>query len=135
LGVGVLMGVGYPLLRPQSMGVVVSTWFVTQRGLAMGFVSSGIGLGVLVLAPLTEWVLGHAGWEGAFLALGMVSLVGIAPLNLLLQRHRPEDCGLQPIERRAPGAAPAALAPRSARASETSASGWWPLAWAWARCR
>jgi predicted MFS family arabinose efflux permease len=104
LGVGMLMGVGYALLRPQSMGVVVSNWFVTQRGLAMGIVSSGIGLGVLVLAPLTEWVLGHAGWEGAFLALGMVFLLGIAPLNLLFQRHRPEDCGLQPLERRAPGA-------------------------------
>jgi nitrate/nitrite transporter NarK len=85
------------------MGVVVSNWFLTQRGLAMGIVSSGIGLGMLVLAPLTDWVLGSAACQPAFLALAALFLFGVAPLKLLAQRHRPEDCGLAVGDRRARG--------------------------------
>ncbi len=96
LGLGGLVGVGLTPLRPQSMGVVISQWFVKRRGLALASVSSGIGLGVLVLAPVTQAVLGQASWQAAFLMLAAVFALGVVPLNALLQRHRPEDCGLLP---------------------------------------
>jgi MFS family permease len=106
LAMGVLAGIGLAPLRPQTLGVIVANWFVGRRGLATGIVSAGIGLGVLALVPLTGWVLVQAGWQAAFLALGAVFIFGIAPLNALVQRHHPEDCGLVPL-----GARPGTSAP------------------------
>lgn len=75
---------------------VVSRWFVRRRGVAMAIMASGVGVGVLVLAPLTQVVLARAGWQAAFLALAALFAAVVAPLNALLQRGRPADCGLQP---------------------------------------
>jgi MFS family permease len=108
LGVGVLAGIGLTPLRANSQAVVVANWFVRRRGLAVGVVASGVGVGVLVVAPLTQWVIEHAGWRAAFLTLAALFALGLAPLNALAQRRRPEDCGLLPDggRRAAPPAAP-----------------------------
>ena len=96
LGMGVLAGIGMTPLRANAQSVVVTNWFVRRRGLAVGVVASGVGVGVLVVAPLTQWVIDQAGWRAAFLALAALYLVGLAPLNALWQRRRPEDLGLLP---------------------------------------
>jgi MFS family permease len=104
LGMGVLAGIGMTPLRANAQSVVVTNWFVRRRGLAVGVVASGVGVGVLVVAPLTQWVIDQAGWRAAFLALAALYLVGLAPLNALWQRRRPEDLGLLPDGGRGAGA-------------------------------
>ncbi len=96
LGMGVLAGIGLTPLRANSQSVVVTNWFVRRRGLAVGIVASGVGVGVLVVAPLTQWVIDQAGWRAAFLTLAALFAFGLLPLNALWQRSRPEDCGLPP---------------------------------------
>src|SRR5262249_44465835 len=54
LTLGLLTGAGFAVLRGQSQNVVVANWFVRRRGLAMGVVFSGMGVGTLVLAPLAQ---------------------------------------------------------------------------------
>jgi MFS family permease len=110
-GVSILAGIGYASLRPQSMSVVVANWFVHRRGLAVGIVASGLGLGMLVLVPFTHWVIGQAGPQTALVALAALFLLGIAPLNALAQRNRPEEMGLQAdgagtLRRKRPGGGP-----------------------------
>jgi MFS family permease len=93
LGMGVLAGIGLTPLRANMQSVVVTNWFVQRRGLAVGIVAAGVGLGVTVVAPLTQWVIDHAGWQAAFLVLAAAFGLGIAPLNAFVQRGRPEDRG------------------------------------------
>lgn len=101
LSVGLLAGAGLAPLRTNSQSVVIANWFRRRRGLAVGIVAAGNGLGVLVMAPFTQWLVSQAGWQAAFLALGGLFVLGVAPLNALLQRGRPEELGLLPDGARA----------------------------------
>ncbi|HZS00033.1 MAG TPA: MFS transporter [Chloroflexota bacterium] len=118
LGMGVLAGIGLTPLRANMQSVVVTNWFVARRGLAVGIVASGVGLGVTVVAPLTQWVIDHAGWQAAFLVLAAAFGLGVAPLNAFVQRARPESGG-QGVATRgqgkaaSPGPRPPTLDPRA----------------------
>src|SRR5262249_57558533 len=61
----------------------------------MSIAFSGVGVGSIVLLPLLQSIIAHAGWRAACIALGLAVLFVAAPLNLLLRR-RPEDIGLAP---------------------------------------
>jgi MFS family permease len=88
---GVLAGIGLTPLRANMQSVVVANWFVQRRGLAIGIVASGVGLGVTVVAPLTQWVIDQASWRAAFLVLAGLFALVVAPLNAFLLRARPAD--------------------------------------------
>lgn len=88
---GLLAGVGLAAFQINSQAVVIANWFVSRRGLAIGIVTAGIGLGMLVLVPTTQMVVSLAGWRAAFLGLAAVFVLGIVPLNILAQRDRPAD--------------------------------------------
>jgi sugar phosphate permease len=60
----------------------------------MSLAFSGVGVGSVILLPWLQGVIARAGWRSACLALGVVVLVLLLPLNLLVRR-RPDDIGLQ----------------------------------------
>jgi predicted MFS family arabinose efflux permease len=99
LGVGLLAGVGLTPLRGSMQCAMVPNWFAQRRGLAGGIVVAGTGFGTLLLAPATQWVIDQAGWRAACLVLGALFLLGIAPLNVLWQRHRPTGTPLEAAKR------------------------------------
>jgi len=76
--------------------VVVSRWFIKQRGRATGllFVSHSIGM---VLFPLTAgFAISSWGWQQAWIFLGVLVWAGaLAPVSLLI-RQSPEAVGLRP---------------------------------------
>lgn len=94
----------YGLLTSLSAGcvgwipnsVIISKWFVRRRGMAVGIVMCGSGLGILIFVPLTQFVIDLAGWRYGFLAVALVAVFCVAPLNAVFQRARPEDKGLLP---------------------------------------
>jgi MFS family permease len=75
-------------------------------------------------------VIDAEGWRYACLALAALVLA-IVPLNLVLQRRRPQDLGLLPDGAASPGAATAAAAPAPAvtewtlRGAARTARFWW----------
>src|SRR6266508_669320 len=71
-------------------------WFVRRRGLAIGLAFSGVGVGSIVLLPWLQRLIDGVGWRIACVSLAVVVVVMLLPLNLLLQRGRPEDLGLAP---------------------------------------
>ncbi len=82
---GVLSALGQTALL--STTVVVARWFAqAQRGRAIGFADVGTGFGMVALAPGTAWLITQFGWQTAFIVLGVVITLALAPLNLL---HRP----------------------------------------------
>lgn len=72
----------------------VQNWFIRRRGLALGVASAGIGVGMMVLAPIVQMVISAAGWRVAYLVLGTVTLV-IIPVAFLHRPH-PGVMGLRP---------------------------------------
>src|SRR5262245_37128277 len=61
----------------------------------MGIAFAGVGIGSISLLPAVALLIEAAGWRSACLALGVLVLVVLAPINLVL-RKRPEDLGLAP---------------------------------------
>ena len=92
---GVLVGGGSVALGYTGQAQFLPSWFVHRRGLAMSIAFSGVGVGSIVLLPLLQSIIAHAGWRAACIVLGLAVLIVAAPLNLLLRR-RPEDLGLAP---------------------------------------
>jgi MFS family permease len=87
LVVGFAVGAFYAPLTSTA-----TRWFTTNRGLAVAIVSAGIGLGILIVAPLARWLTTSFDWRMAMLILGDVCWLVIVPLSLLI-RNAPADVG------------------------------------------
>ncbi|KAJ1721088.1 hypothetical protein LPJ53_004357 [Coemansia erecta] len=66
-----------------------SSWFDKNRGLATGITHMGLGIGGLVFAPLTRFLLEKAGTAGSLRWLALVMIVGVtvASLGIHSKRH------------------------------------------------
>ena len=74
--------------------VTASKWFLRYRGRATGLVSFGGFVGIVIVAPLVQLVIGNWGWRPAWVALAALMLgVGVIPSALIIRRQ-PEDLGL-----------------------------------------
>src|SRR5437763_3083164 len=71
----------------------VTRWFTEQRSLAVALVSSGMGLGSFVIAPLAGWLIADYSWRTAMLTIGGVALVVVIPVALLVRRPPASDTG------------------------------------------
>lgn len=96
LGMGIFVGIGFAALPMTSQATFLSNWFIRKRGMAIGITASGIGLGILVVVPSTQWLIATYGWRAAFFVLAALLAVVIAPLNYCFQRQRPEQMNLKP---------------------------------------
>ena len=96
IGMGVLMGVGFAALPMTSQATFLSNWFISKRGMAIGAAASGIGLGILLVVPWTQWLIAVYGWRAAYFVLAALLALIIAPLNYFFQRQRPEEMNLKP---------------------------------------
>lgn len=92
---GMLVGSGSVCLGYTGQALFLPNWFVRRRGLAMSIAFSGVGVGSIILLPWLQSLIARAGWRHACVAMGILVLLLLLPLNLLV-RHRPQDIGLEP---------------------------------------
>jgi MFS family permease len=74
ISLGLLVGFGVSSLVVPFLSVL-TRWFVKMRGLVVGIVSAGAGVGMMVMAPLSQNLLTSYGWRTSFVVLGIASLV------------------------------------------------------------
>ncbi|MEW6665406.1 MAG: MFS transporter [Thermodesulfobacteriota bacterium] len=69
----------------------VQRWFYgkKQAGLALGIVTSGVGVGALVFGPLINFLIQGHGWRSAFLTLGILFGVVVVAATLVLNPSPP----------------------------------------------
>ena len=89
-----ISGVGIAIFAAGTGPAIAATWFVRQRGKAIGLLIAGAGVGAF-LVPVLVWLEGAWGLRTtiAIIAVGLM-VVGV-PTSLVL-RHRPERYGLRP---------------------------------------
>jgi len=88
-----------------AAGVAASGWvpalvqaqrrFPDRLGLALGIVSAGVGLGMLLVVPLCQLLIEAFGWRTAFRALAAFILVWVIPSALYLLRTAERTVGAQ----------------------------------------
>jgi MFS family permease len=95
LGMVLLTGLGCGTSSVSYVRLLV-TWFDRRKGLALALGVSGAGLGALILPPLVTWIMGWGSWRDAFLTLGLINLLLVAPVAYLLVRNSPADVNAYP---------------------------------------
>lgn len=76
--------------------VLVENWFAQKKGLAMGLVMAGAGVGSAVFNMLGAILVSSAGWRTTLVILGVIGLVMTVPFTLFVIRLTPADKGLKP---------------------------------------
>ena len=74
---------------------VISRWFTNNRGLALGMVSAGSGLGIVFIIPGNERLISLVGWSDAFRISGAIGgvIIMIAALFLRMPSTPPPASG------------------------------------------
>jgi len=93
---GVILSLGLTGGSNITVAAVITRWFTSNRGLALGLTLSGMAVGQLAVVPLSLFLISHYGWRLTIGALGLGVLIIFAPLMFIFVRSSPEDIGLQP---------------------------------------
>ena len=93
---GVLVVGGSILMSYIGHTLFLPNWFKRRRGLALGLAFAGVGIGSVTFFPWMQYSIDTAGWRASCWTLAFIILVVVVPLNVLFQRHKPEDLGLLP---------------------------------------
>ena len=87
ISVGLAVGLGGSFLGQIPGSLLVSRWFGPRLPTALAVVASSAGAGVFVLVPLTQVLVDHTGWRGAYHVLGGIMLAIAVPVLLLPWRR------------------------------------------------
>jgi len=91
------IGIGIAAMGMVPSTMVVSKWFNEQRGLAIGIMASGFGIGGMVFAPFVGgYLIPNFGWRTAYLSLGLLTWGIVIPLVVTVIKTKPADMGLCP---------------------------------------
>jgi MFS family permease len=89
-----LAGLGQGTLWSPPLATL-QRWFIKRRGLMLGIVTSGVGVGMLIIIPILSQVISAYGWRLAFIFLGAGSFFFLI-LSSIVMVPSPERKGLQP---------------------------------------
>jgi MFS family permease len=83
------LGTGAMYIIVMSTG---SRWFFQKRAAALGIMGAGGGLGTVIMAPVSAWMILAYHWRSAYLIIGIVAWLVIIPAALLLKK-KPSEIG------------------------------------------
>jgi len=91
------LGIGEAGAFPASIKTVAEWFPKKERAFATGIFNSGTNVGALVAPLVVPWILGHWGWQWAFIGTGLVGFIWVA-WWLAVYRHPEEHPRLKPTE-------------------------------------
>jgi OFA family oxalate/formate antiporter-like MFS transporter len=91
---GVILGVGMGGMFVPIISMT-ARWFTARRSLMTGIVSSGAGIGILVIPPSAAIIIERYGWRSTFLAMG-IAIVVIVLLAAQFLKADPAKAGAVP---------------------------------------
>jgi MFS family permease len=90
---GILLSTGMSAMLYLPAWTVIAKWFKRRLSLAMAVLAVGAGVGGLICAPASAFLIERFGWRSAFVILGVVIWVVAIPLTLVV-RNSPAEMGL-----------------------------------------
>jgi MFS family permease len=89
---GLMVGFGLSIAFTPLVATS-SRWFVSKRGLAVGIVVAGIGMGTVVMSPLARHLIATFEWRLSYVIIALLAWLIIIPAALFMRRS-PEEKGL-----------------------------------------
>ncbi len=87
---------GDTLIGYMVVNVMISRWFVRQRGRAIAIANSGNGMAKASIPIVAVWLFALVGWRNTWMVFGLLTLAMVVLPAFLLVRRSPEDMGLRP---------------------------------------
>ncbi len=115
---GIVLGLGYGMSYQLCPIVWVNNWFVAKKGLVLGLVTGGTGIGGIIWSFLVPAIGGNPAnkatfnvdaYRGAYLIMAIVVLALTIPAALFLIVERPSQVGLMALGAIDPGSAASAV--------------------------
>ncbi len=104
---GVILGIGMGGMFVPLVAIV-ARWFTARRTLMTGLVSSGTGIGMIIVSPVAYQLILKFGWQTTFVIMGLIVFVVSMVAAQFLKRD-PYTMGLVPLgEEKGARTAPAA---------------------------
>ena len=92
----ILLAVGWTCTGTMPTSYSVSDWFVKKRGKATGVMMVGVGLGGLILVPLTRLLIDLFQWQRTFMIYAVSTSVILIPVAAMIIKRRPAELGILP---------------------------------------
>jgi MFS family permease len=81
---GALTAVGVASAGWVPAVILVQRWYPRRVGAALGITSAGIGVGIFLVVPVTQFLVDWLGWRLAFRCLAAVAALWIVPMSLVI---------------------------------------------------
>ena len=98
----IVIALGFYMIRAAAQGVlsmtcrnVIGKWFNHQRGLALAISGVLVSFSYSFAPRGLDWLIDRYSYDGAWLRMGVATIVIMAPLAWLLFRDTPEEDGLK----------------------------------------
>ncbi|MBM2803687.1 MAG: transporter [Deltaproteobacteria bacterium] len=91
---GLVLAAGFTFTGMVPHIFLISEWFSSNRASAIGIVYAGSGVGIMLLAPLSEWLISNYGWSRTLEIYAAVVLIAMLPVVWFTYAHGPH--GHQP---------------------------------------
>ena len=92
----VALGLVAGTTSPVPYGVVVSRWFDRRRGLALGLMAFGLGLGAIAMPIVAQRLIAMFGWRATYATLGCAALLLSLPVVAAFLAEDPRQKGMWP---------------------------------------
>lgn len=120
-GLSGLFGTGQ---TPLGYSKLIAQWFNRDRGLAMGIIQAGVGLGGIFVAQLARFLIGTFGWREAYVGMGItIFVVAFFPVAIFL-REPDSALGAANASSEAAGRDRVAIGPTAGEVLRTSSQFW-----------
>lgn len=90
------IAVGAAAMGGLSTAKLVTNWFITRRGTALGIATMGISLSGVAMPLISAVLIESFGWRIGFIVYGVVTLALVLPMVLRYVIDAPEHLGLLP---------------------------------------
>lgn len=77
-----LIAFGSSAMGGLSTAKLVTNWFFTKQGRALGIATMGISLSGVVMPIVSAWMIQHYGWRAGFTVFGAVTIMCVLPVVL-----------------------------------------------------
>ncbi|MFC2046729.1 MFS transporter, partial [Chloroflexota bacterium] len=81
----VLLAIGVGPIWVTSMAAALG-WFEKRRGLVLGIIAAAIGIGIIIVPPVSTYLISGYGWPNSFLILAVCTFLILIPCALLLKK-------------------------------------------------
>ena len=122
-GINILLAMAGPAIGHIPVNTMVAHWFDKKRGFVTGLVTTGVGLGGIILAPVAALLISSHGWRSSYVILGIICAVIMFPLAFFVMRLKPSEMGLA-ADGRAPEKENDPAQAQLATQTETSQASW-----------